>query len=131
MLSSLRISGTEVSHPDSGCTLKTTFSGDEEERGEQAMHIIKCLVIADRLDMKPTADAAEIRQYFNVLNDCTIVKDLRTGEESTDYNAVMGGSLDPFIKSCLLKLNNQLFRPIHSQEEKDQKSEKKSKQRKK
>jgi peptide chain release factor 2 len=41
----------------------------------------------------------QIRSY--VLQPYTMVKDLRTGVETSDPNAVLGGALDPFIEGYL------------------------------
>ena len=52
-----------------------------------------------RGDVKDIAWGSQIRSY--VLQPYTMVKDLRTGEESGNAQAVLDGALDPFISAYL------------------------------
>ena len=46
---------------------------------------------------------SQIRNY--VMHPYKLVKDVRTGEESSNVNDVMDGNLNPFIKSYLMSNN--------------------------
>ena len=52
-----------------------------------------------RGEVSDNAFGHQIRSY--VLQPYTMVKDLRTGEETSNANAVLDGKLDPFIFSYL------------------------------
>jgi peptide chain release factor 2 len=43
---------------------------------------------------------SQVRNY--VMQPYQLVKDLRSGFETSDVNAVMDGAIDPIIESCLL-----------------------------
>jgi peptide chain release factor 2 len=52
-----------------------------------------------RGDVSDISWGNQIRSY--VLQPYTMVKDLRTGEESSNTDAVLDGALDPFMNSYL------------------------------
>ena len=52
-----------------------------------------------RGDVKDNGWGSQIRSY--VLQPYTMVKDLRTGEETGNVDAVLDGGLDPFISAYL------------------------------
>ena len=52
-----------------------------------------------RGDVKDIGWGSQIRSY--VLQPYTMVKDLRTGEETGNVDAVLDGGLDPFISAYL------------------------------
>ena len=80
-----------------------------------ALLMAKLLVIAQeqraaeisdiRGDIVEAAWGNQIRNY--VFHPYQLVKDLRTGVETTAITDVMNGELDPFIESCL-RQENQL-----------------------
>lgn len=54
----------------------------------------------------------QIRSY--VLNPYTVVKDLRTGVETPDVNAVLDGNIDEFLRAALIlrreqRINRSLY----------------------
>eukprot|EP00252_Welwitschia_mirabilis_P018128 TRINITY_DN40349_c0_g1_i1.p1 TRINITY_DN40349_c0_g1~~TRINITY_DN40349_c0_g1_i1.p1 ORF type:complete len:167 (-),score=38.15 TRINITY_DN40349_c0_g1_i1:110-544(-) len=107
-----------IVHLPTGIVVRCT-----EERSQQANKIkalsrlkAKLLVLAQeqkeseireiRGDIVKAAWGQQIRNY--VFNPYKLVRDLRTGVETSDVKSVLDGELDPFIKSYLrFKYENQ------------------------
>jgi peptide chain release factor 2 len=106
-----------IVHLPTGIAVRCTEERSQLQNKEKAMALLKAklLVVAQeqrakeiadiRGDMVEAAWGNQIRNY--VFHPYQMVKDLRTGEETTDITAVMNGSLDAFIQSYL-RQENQL-----------------------
>ncbi|KEF42545.1 MAG: peptide chain release factor 2 [Cyanobium sp. CACIAM 14] len=100
-----------ILHIPTGLAVRCTQERSQLQNKEKAMALLmaKLLVIAQeqraaeiadiRGDMVEAAWGNQIRNY--VFHPYQMVKDLRTGEETTDVQGVMNGDLDPFIQSLL------------------------------
>jgi peptide chain release factor 2 len=107
-----------VRHLPTGILVRCTEERSQLQNKEKALARLKAklLVIAQeqraqeiadiRGDMVEAAWGTQIRNY--VFHPYQMVKDLRTGTETTDINAVMNGELDPFIESCLRQENQMV-----------------------
>ena len=100
-----------ILHVPTGLAVRCTQERSQLQNKEKAMALLKAklLVIAQeqraaqiadiRGDIVEAAWGNQIRNY--VFHPYQMVKDLRTGEETTDVQGVMNGDLDPFIQSLL------------------------------
>ena len=107
----------QVKHIPTGIAVRCTEERSQLQNKEKAMARLKAklLVIAQeqrakeiadiRGDMVEAAWGNQIRNY--VFHPYQLVKDLRTGQETTAIEDVMNGAIDPFIESCL-RQENQL-----------------------
>jgi peptide chain release factor 2 len=106
-----------IVHLPTGLAVRCTQERSQLQNKEKALAILKAklLIVAQeqrakeiadiRGDMVEAAWGNQIRNYFFHPNQ--IVKDLRTGVETTDINEVMDGGIDPFIQAYL-RQENQL-----------------------
>ncbi len=109
-----------IVHLPTGIFVRCTEERSQLQNKEKALAILKAklLIIAQeqkaqeiaeiRGDMVEASWGNQIRNY--VFHPYQMVKDLRTGEETTAIADVMNGELDPFIQSYLRK-ENQLVEP--------------------
>jgi peptide chain release factor 2 len=100
-----------ILHVPTGLAVRCTQERSQLQNKEKAMALLKAklLVIAQeqraaeiadiRGDIVEAAWGNQIRNY--VFHPYQMVKDLRTGEETTDVQGVMDGDLDPFIQGLL------------------------------
>jgi peptide chain release factor 2 len=100
-----------ILHIPTGLAVRCTQERSQLQNKEKAMALLmaKLLVIAQeqraaeiadiRGDIVEAAWGNQIRNY--VFHPYQMVKDLRTGSETTDVQGVMDGDLDPFIQSLL------------------------------
>ncbi|MFM7237931.1 MAG: peptide chain release factor 2, partial [Cyanobium sp.] len=100
-----------ILHVPTGLAVRCTQERSQLQNKEKAMALLKAklLVIAQeqraakiadiRGDIVEAAWGNQIRNY--VFHPYQMVKDLRTGEETTDVQGVMDGELDPVIQSLL------------------------------
>jgi len=100
-----------ILHIPTGVAVRCTQERSQLQNKEKAMALLKAklLVIAQeqraaeiadiRGDIVEAAWGNQIRNY--VFHPYQMVKDLRTGTETTDVQGVMNGDLDPFIQSLL------------------------------
>ncbi|HEY9811297.1 MAG TPA: peptide chain release factor 2 [Halomicronema sp.] len=100
-----------IVHIPTGLAVRCTEERSQLQNKEKAMAILKAklLIIAReqrakeiaeiRGDMVEAAWGNQIRNY--VFHPYQMVKDLRTGVETTDISDVMDGNLDPYIESFL------------------------------
>ncbi len=107
----------QIRHIPTGVMVRCTEERSQLQNKEKALARLKAklLVIAQeqrakeiadiRGDMVEAAWGNQIRNY--VFHPYQLVKDLRTGVETTGINDVMNGDLDLFIESCL-RQENQL-----------------------
>ncbi len=100
-----------VTHLPTGISVRCTQERSQLQNKERALQLLKAklLIIAQeqraqaiadiRGDMVEAAWGNQIRNY--VFHPYQMVKDLRTGVETTDVQAVMNGELDAFIQAQL------------------------------
>ena len=106
-----------ITHLPTGLSVRCTQERSQLQNREKALAILKAklLIIAQeqraqeiadiRGDMVEAAWGNQIRNY--VFHPYQMVKDLRTGIETTGVNDVMAGEIDPFIQA-FLRQENQL-----------------------
>jgi len=104
-----------ITHLPTGISVRCSQERSQLQNKEKAMQILKAklLVIAEeqhaqkisdiRGDIVEAAWGNQIRNY--VFHPYQLVKDLRTGTETTNIQDVMNGKLDPFIESYLRQQN--------------------------
>ena len=104
--------GVRLYHIPTGIVVENTETRSQSANRENAMRILKShlyeLELRKREEEKAKIEGAkkkiewgsQIRNY--VLHPYKLVKDLRTGLETSDVDAVLNGGLDDFIKSYLL-----------------------------
>ena len=108
----------QIKHIPTGLMVRCTEERSQLQNKEKALARLKAklLVIAQeqrakeiadiRGDMVEAAWGNQIRNY--VFHPYQLVKDLRTGTETTAISDVMNGELDPFIESCLRQENQMV-----------------------
>ncbi|MBD1912831.1 MULTISPECIES: peptide chain release factor 2 [unclassified Leptolyngbya] len=106
-----------VRHLPTGLMVRCTEERSQLQNKEKALARLKAklLIIAQEQQAKAIADIRgdiveaawgnQIRNY--VFHPYQLVKDLRSGVETTDISGVMNGDLDPFIEACL-RQDNQM-----------------------
>lgn len=106
-----------VVHLPTGLAVRCTQERSQLQNKEKALALLKAklLVIAEEQRAREIADIRgdiveaawgnQIRNY--VFHPYQLVKDLRTGTETTAIDDVMNGELDAFIEACL-RQENQL-----------------------
>lgn len=104
--------GVRLYHIPTGIVVENTETRSQSANRENAMRILKShlyeLELRRREEEKAKIEGAkkkiewgsQIRNY--VLHPYKLVKDLRTGQETSDVGAVLDGGLDDFIKAYLL-----------------------------
>jgi peptide chain release factor 2 len=104
-----------ITHLPTGLSVRCTQERSQLQNKEKAMQLLKArlmviaqqqqaLKIADiRGDMVEAAWGNQIRNY--VFHPYQMVKDVRTGVETTDVQDVMNGNLEPFIQAYLRQQN--------------------------
>jgi peptide chain release factor 2 len=107
-----------ITHLPTGVSVRCTQERSQLQNREKAMAILKAklLIIAQeqhaqaiaeiRGDMVEAAWGNQIRNY--VFHPYQMVKDLRTGVETTAIDDVMGGELEPFIQAYLRQANQAI-----------------------
>lgn len=102
-----------LKHAPSGIVVECQETRSQLQNREKAMHMLRSQLYEIELRKKKDAQAAiegnkkkiewgsQIRSY--VMHPYKMVKDLRTGHETGNVNAVMDGDLDPFIKAFLME----------------------------
>lgn len=107
-----------IVHIPTGIAVRCTQERSQLQNKEKAMALLKAklLIIAQeqraqeiadiRGDMVEAAWGNQIRNY--VFHPYQMVKDLRTGVETTDIDSVMNGDLDAFIQTSLQQDNQMI-----------------------
>jgi peptide chain release factor 2 len=107
--------GVRVRHFPSGLVVENTESRSQSQNRENAMRILRShlyeIALRNRMKIQTEIEGSkkkiewgsQIRNY--VMHPYKLVKDVRTGEESSNVNDVMDGNLNPFIKSYLMSTN--------------------------
>lgn len=109
--------GVRVRHIPSGIVVENTETRSQLDNRQNAIRILKSHLYEIELEKKREKQAAlegqkkkiewgsQIRSY--VLHPYKMVKDLRTGFETSDTNAVLDGDLNGFMRSYLLDNTNK------------------------
>ncbi|MBU2019587.1 MAG: peptide chain release factor 2 [Bacteroidetes bacterium] len=103
-------------HAPSGIIIENSESRSQLANKEKAMQLLKSqlyeLVYRERMEKRDAIEAgkkkiewgSQIRNY--VMHPYKLIKDVRTGFETGNVEAVMDGDLDPFLKSYLMTFGN-------------------------
>ncbi|MFC1659538.1 peptide chain release factor 2 [Pseudomonadota bacterium] len=106
-------SAVRVTHLPTGIVAKSQNSRSQHQNREEAMRILKSRLYELELQKRREAEAKftsqrtdnswgnQIRSY--VLHPYQMVKDLRTGYETSNVNAVFDGDIDEFVMESLSK----------------------------
>ena len=104
-------SAIRITHFPSGIVVQCQNERSQHMNKDKAMQMLKAklLILKQEEDAKKDAEirgevadigwGSQIRSY--VMQHYTMVKDLRTGEETGNVDAVMDGALDPFMNAYL------------------------------
>jgi len=104
--------GVRVTHKPSGIIIRNTESRSQLANKEKALQMLKSqlyeLEMRARLKSRAKIEGnkmniewgSQIRNY--VFHPYKMIKDVRTGHETSNINSVMDGDLMPFIKSYLM-----------------------------
>jgi len=104
--------GVRVTHKPSGIIIRNTESRSQHQNRENALRLLKArlyeMEMRKKMEKKAAVEGtkmkiewgAQIRNY--VLHPYKLVKDLRTGFETSDPQSVLDGDLFPYIKEFLL-----------------------------
>jgi peptide chain release factor 2 len=99
-------------HAPSGIIIENSESRSQLANKEKAMQLLRSqlyeLVLRERMEKRNEIEAnkkkiewgSQIRNY--VMHPYKLVKDVRTGHESTNVDAVMDGEINEFLKSYLM-----------------------------
>ena len=100
-------------HKPTGIVIKNQETRSQLQNKENAMRLLKSQLYEIEMRKRREASAAiegskkkiewgsQIRNY--VLHPYKLIKDLRTGTETSNTQAVLDGELDPFLKSYLME----------------------------
>lgn len=103
-------------HAPSGIIVECQETRSQMQNRDKAIQMLKSQLYEVELRKKKEAQAeiegnkkkiewgSQIRSY--VMHPYKMVKDLRTGQETGNVNAVMDGELDPFIKAYLMEFGS-------------------------
>jgi peptide chain release factor 2 len=100
-------------HAPSGIIIENSESRSQLANKEKALQLLRSqlyeLILRERMEKRSEIEAgkkkiewgSQIRNY--VMHPYKLVKDVRTGLETGDVDAVMDGALDPFLKAFLMQ----------------------------
>lgn len=100
-------------HAPSGIIIENSESRSQLANKEKALQLLRSqlyeLILRERMEKRSEIEAgkkkiewgSQIRNY--VMHPYKLVKDVRTGMETGDVDAVMDGALDPFLKAFLMQ----------------------------
>jgi len=109
--------GVRLKHKPSGIVIENTETRSQLQNKEKAIQLLKSQLYEAELQKRREKQAiiegskmkiewgSQIRNY--VLHPYKIVKDLRTGYETSNTQAVLDGELDGFIKSYLMEFGGK------------------------
>lgn len=101
-----------LTHHPTGIVIHNSETRSQLENREKAMQMLKSQLYEIELKERQAARAeieaskmkiewgSQIRNY--VMHPYKLVKDVRTGEETGNVDAVMNGNIDPFLKAFLM-----------------------------
>ena len=102
----------QLTHKPTGIQISCSETRSQHKNRERALQMLRSQLYEIELqDKRKTRDAIEankmkiewgsqIRNY--VMQPYKMIKDVRSGHESSDVNSVLNGELDPFLKSFLM-----------------------------
>ncbi len=105
--------GVRLKHKPSGIIIENTESRSQLQNKEKAIQLLKSQLYELEMEAKNEARAeieagkkkiewgSQIRNY--VLHPYKLIKDVRTGTETSNVDDVLDGNIDAFIKSYLMK----------------------------
>ena len=100
-------------HAPTGIIIENSESRSQLTNKEKALQVLRSqlyqLELRERMEKRSEIEAgkkkiewgSQIRNY--VMHPYKLVKDVRTGTETGDVDAVMDGALDPFLKAFLMQ----------------------------
>jgi peptide chain release factor 2 len=100
-------------HAPSGIIIENSESRSQLANKEKALQLLRSqlyeLILRERMEKRNEIEAgkkkidwgSQIRNY--VMHPYKLVKDVRTGTETGDVDAVMDGAIDPFLKAYLMQ----------------------------
>jgi peptide chain release factor 2 len=103
-----------VTHAPSGIVVECQQERSQHQNREKAMQLLKSRLYQVEVDKRNAAKAdveagkkkiewgSQIRNY--VFHPYKLIKDLRSGHETSNVQAVMDGGLDDFLKAYLLEM---------------------------
>ena len=110
--------GVRLKHAPSGIIIENTESRSQLQNKENAIRLLKSQLYALELEKRNAETSrieaskkkiewgSQIRSY--TMQPYKLVKDVRTGFESSNVQAVMDGDIDGFIKSFLMEYSESL-----------------------
>ncbi len=110
--------GVRLRHHPTGIVIENTETRSQLKNKENAMRLLKSQLYEMELQKRRAEQqkveaskkkiewGSQIRSY--VLHPYKMVKDLRTGVETSDTQAVLDGDLNPFIKAFLMEFGDQV-----------------------
>jgi peptide chain release factor 2 len=108
--------GVRLRHAPTGITIENTETRSQFENRENALRLLKSQLYdlelrkrqeeIDKIEgsKKKIEWGSQIRSY--VMQPYKLVKDVRTGHETSNVQAVLDGDLDGFIKAFLMEFSN-------------------------
>ena len=109
--------GVRLKHAPSGIIIENTESRSQLQNKENAIRLLKSQLYALELQRRHEATTkieagkkkiewgSQIRSY--TMQPYKLVKDVRTGFESGNVNAVLDGEIGGFIKAFLMEFSNE------------------------
>ncbi len=107
----------QLTHKPSGIQISCSETRSQHDNRERAMQMLKSqlyeIELKKRLAQREEIEAgkmkiewgSQIRNY--VMQPYKLVKDVRTGEETSDVDAVMNGQIDRFLKAFLMMMGQK------------------------
>ena len=104
--------GVRLKHKPSGIIIENTESRSQHQNREKAIQLLKSRLYEMELEAKRAKQAeieankmkiewgSQIRNY--VLHPYKMVKDVRTGAETSDADSVLNGDIDKFLEAFLM-----------------------------
>ena len=109
--------GVRLHHAPSGIVIENTETRSQLENKEKAMQLLRSQLYRIELEKRQAKRAeieagkmkiewgSQIRNY--VLQPYKLVKDLRTGYETSDTDAILSGRIDDMLKSYLMMMGQK------------------------
>ncbi|MGM0649500.1 MAG: peptide chain release factor 2 [Bacteroidota bacterium] len=110
--------GVRLNHKPTGISIENTETRSQHKNKNNALRLLKSQLYERELrkqmeekekregQKKKIEWGSQIRSY--VMHPYKMVKDLRTGHETGNVQAVMDGDLNPFIKAYLMEFGGQI-----------------------
>ncbi len=98
--------GVRLKHAPSGIIIENTESRSQLGNKENAIRLLKSQLYEIEL-RKRSEKTSEIESHKKKIEWGKMVKDLRTGYETGNVNAVLDGQLDGFIKAYLMEFGGE------------------------